>query len=297
MPYGTRRRSMAYVMLILMDYLQAIILSIVEGITEFLPISSTGHMILVSKLLNIAQTDFVKSFEIIIQLGSIFAIIFLYWKTISKNKEVWKKIITAFIPTAIIGFFLYRIIKTLFLGNSIITLFALFIGGLLLILLEKTHKSSTFPHGIVSSPNEQNFQKVLDKEKDCHNDSIEKISFKNAFLIGIFQSISVIPGVSRSAATIIPALILGTKRGTAVEFSFLLAIPTMLAATTLDVVKSKSFFTFSEYSILITGFIGSFLVAILAVKFLLNFIKNHTFVLFGIYRIILAIIFGLFMLK
>lgn len=257
-----------------MDYLQAVILSVVEGLTEFLPVSSTGHLVLASKLLNIAQTDFVKSFEIIIQLGSISAIIFLYRKILVKNKEVWKKIVIAFIPTAIIGFFFYKIIKTLFLGNPIITLFALFIGGVLLILLEKIHK-----------------------EKDRHKDSIEKISIKNAFLIGIFQSISVIPGVSRSAATIISALFLGTKRGTAVEFSFLLAIPTMFAATTLDVVKNKFSFTLSEYSTLAIGFIGSFLVAIFAVKFLLNFIKKHTFVLFGIYRIILAIIFGLFMLK
>ena len=118
-----------------MDFLQAIILSIVEGLTEFLPISSTGHLVLASKLLNIMQTDFVKSFEIIIQLGAIFAIIFLYWQTIIKNKEVWKRIIIAFIPTAIIGFFLYKIIKTFLIGNPTVTLFALFIGGVLLILL------------------------------------------------------------------------------------------------------------------------------------------------------------------
>lgn len=257
-----------------MNYLQAVILSIVEGLTEFLPISSTGHLVLASKLLQIEQTDFVKSFEIIIQLGSIGAIIFLYWKTLIKNREIWKRIIAAFIPTAIVGFILYKIIKTFFLGNPAITLMALFIGGVLLILLEKIHK-----------------------EKDHHKNSIEKISIKNAFIIGVFQSISIIPGVSRSAATIIPALFLGTKRKTAVEFSFFLAIPTMLAATTLDIVKSKFAFTFSEYSILATGLIGSFIVAVLAVKFLLGFIEKHTFIPFGFYRIILAIIFGLFMLK
>lgn len=257
-----------------MDYLQAIILSIVEGITEFLPISSTGHLVLASKILGITQTEFVKSFEIIIQLGSIFAIVFLYWKTLAKNFDIWKRIIAAFIPTAIIGFILYKIIKNLLLGNPIITLLALFIGGVFLILLEKIHK-----------------------EKDHHKDSIEKLSIKNAFLIGLFQSISVIPGVSRSAATIIPALFLGTKRKTAVEFSFLLAIPTMLAATILDITKSEFSFTPSELSILITGFIGSFIVAIIAVKFLLRFIQNHTFIPFGIYRIVLAIVFGLFMLK
>lgn len=257
-----------------MDYLQAIILSVVEGLTEFLPISSTGHMVLASKLLNIAQTDFIKSFEIIIQLGSIFAVIFLYWNTIFKNKKLWKKIITAFIPTAIIGFIFYKTIKTLLLGNPAITLYALLIGGVLLILMEKIHK-----------------------ERDHHVDDIEKVSFRNAFLIGIFQAFSIIPGVSRSAATIIPALFLGTKRKTAVEFSFLLAIPTMLAATTLDLVKSEFSFSLSQYSILITGFIGAFIVAIFAIKFLLNFIKKHTFIPFGIYRIILAIAFWLFVLK
>lgn len=255
-----------------MDYLQAIILASIEGLTEFLPISSTGHLVLASKLLNIVQTDFVKSFEIIIQFGSIGAIIFLYWNTISKNKKVWKKIITAFIPTAIIGFFLYKIIKTFFIGNPVITLLALLIGGFLLIFLEKIYK-----------------------EKDHHKDSIEEISIKNAFLIGVFQSISVIPGVSRSAATIIPALFLGTKRKTAVEFSFLLAIPTMLAASLFDIVKSNFSFTLYEYSILLVGLTGAFIVAIFAVKFLLSFIKNHTFVPFGIYRIILAIIFWFFM--
>jgi undecaprenyl-diphosphatase len=257
-----------------MSYLHALILSIIEGLTEFLPISSTGHMVLVSKLLNIMQTDFVKSFEIIIQLGAIFAIIFLYWKTISRNINVWKKVFTAFIPTAIIGFILYKIIKTFLLGNSMVTLLALLIGGILLIISEKIYK-----------------------EQAHHADSIEDISYRNAFLIGLFQSISVIPGVSRSAATIIPALLLGTKRKSAVEFSFLLAIPTMFAASGLDLIKSQFSFSLSEYSILAVGFIGSFVVAIIAVKFLLNFIKKHTFIPFGIYRIILALIYGFFMLK
>jgi len=257
-----------------MDYLHAIILSIIEGITEFLPISSTGHMVLASKLLSIVQTDFVKSFEIIIQLGAIFAIIFLYWKTITKNLDVWKKIITAFIPTAIIGFLLFKIIKNYLLGNSLITVIALLVGGILLIILEKIYK-----------------------EKEHHAENIEKISYKNAFLVGVFQSISVIPGVSRSAATIIPALFLGAKRKTAVEFSFLLAIPTMFAASGLDIIKSNFSFTPLEYSVLAVGFIGSFLVAILTVKFLLNFIKKHTFIPFGIYRIILAVVFWLVVLR
>jgi len=257
-----------------MNLIHAIILSIVEGITEFLPISSTGHMVLAAKLLNIQETDFVKSFEIIIQLGAILAIVTLYWNTISKNINVWKKVITAFIPTGIIGFVLYKIIKNVLLGNPIITVYALLIGGILLILLEKIYK-----------------------EKDHHVDNMEKISYKNAFLIGLFQSVSIIPGVSRSAATIIPALLLGTKRKTAVEFSFLLAIPTMLAATSLDLIKSSFSFTMPEYFILAIGLIVSFIVALFTVKFLLDFIKKHTFIPFGIYRIVLAIFFWITILR
>jgi undecaprenyl-diphosphatase len=257
-----------------MNLIHAIILSIIEGITEFLPISSTGHMVLAAKLLNIQETNFVKSFEIIIQLGAILAIMVLYWNTISKNLNIWKKVIAAFIPTGIIGFVLYKIIKNVLLGNPVITVYALLIGGVLLILLEKIYK-----------------------EKDHHVDNIEKISYKNAFLIGLFQSVSIIPGVSRSAATIIPALLLGTKRKAAVEFSFLLAIPTMLAATSLDLIKSSFSFTMPEYFILAIGLIVSFVVALFAVKFLLDFIKKHTFIPFGIYRIVLAIVFWLTVLK
>lgn len=257
-----------------MNYFDALILSIVEGITEFLPISSTGHLILTSELLKIQQTDFVKSFEIIIQLGAIFAIVFLYWNRVITHREIWKKVIIGFIPTMIVGLLLYKTIKQFLIGNAYITLLALFAGGILLIVLE-----------------------LLYKEKDHHADSIEHISYKNAFLIGICQSFAVIPGVSRSASTIIGALFLGTKRVPAVEFSFLLAVPTMLAATVLDLYKTRFSFSQNEYLLLFIGFIGAFVTAVLAVKFLLRFIKNHTFIPFGIYRIILAILFYLFFIS
>ena len=191
-----------------MNLLQALILSIVEGISEFLPISSTGHMILAADILKIAQSNFVKDFEIIIQLGAILAIVVLYWNSLFKSVEVWKRIIVAFIPTGIIGFILFKIIKTYLLGNLYVTLISLFIGGIVLIVLE-----------------------LLYKEKDHHVEDIAKLSFPKAFIIGIIQSIAVIPGVSRSAATIVGAMFLGTKRKAAAEFSFLLAVPTMLAAT------------------------------------------------------------------
>lgn len=256
-----------------MTYLHAIIFSIVEGFTEFLPISSTGHLVLASKLLNISQTEFVKSFEIIIQLGAIMAVVFLYWKTIWTNKKAWKPIIFAFIPTAIVGLIFYKFVKTVLLGNTLVTLYALLIGGIVLIAIE-----------------------YLYKPKGEQITKIEDITIKNAIFIGLFQSISIIPGVSRAAATIIGAMLLKTKRKTAVEFSFLLAIPTMAAATGLDLIKSQFSFTTSEWGILAVGFLGSFIVAIFAVKFLLKFIQNHTFIPFGIYRIILALLFFLLVL-
>jgi len=257
-----------------MNCIQTLFLSAVEGITEFLPISSTGHLILASNFLKISQTEFQKSFEIIIQLGAILAIVFLYWRTLIRNIKVWQRILIAFIPTGILGLTLYKLIKHYLLGNTVIVLISLFIGGILLILLEKIHK-----------------------EKDFHLSDIEKISYKNAFLIGLFQSISMIPGVSRAAATIFGGLFLGLKRKTAVEFSFLLAIPTMLAATVLDLYKSNLSFTSYEFSLLTVGFIGAFITALITVKYFLRFIQNHTFIGFGIYRIILSITFWLLILR
>ncbi len=257
-----------------MDYIQAFLLSVVEGVSEFLPISSTGHLILASNLLQIQQSEFVKSFEIFIQLGAILAVVVLYWKTFFTNMEGWKRVIAAFIPTALIGFVLYKLIKQFLLGNTYVTVGALLIGGILLIVLE-----------------------LLYKKKEHHVDKIEQISYKNAVLIGIAQALAVIPGVSRSAATIISALFLGTKRKAAVEFSFLLAVPTMLAATTLDMAKSSFSFSPYEWSLMLVGFLGAFVTAIFAIRFLLQFIKLHTFIPFGIYRIVLAILFWFFIIK
>jgi len=256
------------------EYYQAIIFSIVEGLTEFLPISSTGHLILTAKLLNIPQTEFVKSFEIIIQLGAIAAIVFLYFKKLTTNIKVLEKILIAFLPTVVIGFTVYRIVKDVLLENPMVTVISLLVGGIALIVLELVYK-----------------------EKEHHADTLEHITRKQAFIIGLSQSISMIPGVSRAAATIVGGLFVGLKRKTAVEFSFLLAVPTMLAATTLDVVQSEFAFTTHELSLLAVGFIGSFIVAIIAVKFLLKFIQNNTFIPFGIYRIVIALLFWIFVLQ
>lgn len=257
-----------------MEYYQAVIQAIVEGITEFLPISSTGHLVLSARLMGISQTEFVKSFEIIIQLGSILAIVFLYWKTLFVQRKVWKPILIAFLPTAILGFTLYKIIKGYLIGNEMITVAALFIGGIILILIELKHKEH---------------ENALEK--------IEDISPKQALLIGLAQSVAMIPGVSRSAATIIGGLLLKLKRKTAVEFSFLLAVPTMISATGYDLIKTRFAFSSYEYSVLAVGFIGAFIVAIFTIKFLLKYIEKNNFIPFGIYRIVLAILFFLFVLN
>lgn len=258
-----------------MNLLQSLILSAVEGLSEFLPISSTGHLILASEVLKIEQNNFVKDFQIIIQLGAILAVVILYWRSFLMNKDMIFKILIAFIPTAIVGLTLFKIIKNYLLGNTEITLISLFTGGVILIILE-----------------------LLYKEKDHHAGKIEDVNLKQAFFIGVAQSISIIPGVSRSAATIIGGLFLGLKRKTAVEFSFILAVPTIAAATGLDILKSNlSAYSSNEYLMLAVGFTGSFVFALISIKFLIGFIKTHTFIPFGIYRIITSILFWLLIIK
>jgi undecaprenyl-diphosphatase len=251
-----------------MNYLQSIIISVIEGLTEFLPISSTGHMILASEIMKISQSEFVKSFEIIIQLGAILAVVVLYWRRFLEGIRIWKVLLAAFLPAGILGFVLYKLIKHYLLGNVYVVLSALFIGGIVFIILEKYYSS-----------------------KELRIGEIKDLSLKNAFIIGLFQSVSMIPGVSRAASTIFGGLIVGLDRKSAVEFSFLLAVPTMMAATALDLVKSNFHFSVSEISILLVGFIGAFVTALFAVKFFLEYIKKHNFIPFGIYRIIISIVF------
>lgn len=253
--------------------IDSIILGIVEGITEFLPVSSTGHLILASRLLGLGQTDFLKSFEIAIQLGAIFSIVFLYWKTIIKDFEALKRIFVAFIPTAIIGLALYKIFKEYFFSDTIVV-YSLFIGGIIIIIFE-----------------------LFYKEKQGAENEIKEISYKKSFLIGVFQSIAIIPGVSRSAATIVGGLSMGIKRKTIVEFSFLLAVPTMLCATAYDLVKSAPRFAPGDFSSLLIGFIVSFVVALFAVKWLLKYIQKNNFIAFGVYRIVIALLFFFLFLK
>jgi len=262
-----------------MTIFHGLVLGIIEGLTEFLPISSTAHLILVGEWLKIPSTDFLKTFEISIQLGAILAVAILYWKKIWSSWDLIGKIIVAFIPTAIIGLIFYKIVKNYLLDNNYIIASALIIGGIILIGFEKYHSQK------ITGKNLTNDGANVD-------DQIEPLSYKQAATIGVFQSLAIIPGVSRAGATIIGGLSLGIKRKEIVEFSFLLAIPTMIAATGLDLLKSRdilSGLTGSELSIWLIGFIASFATALIGVRFFIYYVQKNNFILFGWYRIVLGL--------
>lgn len=247
-----------------MSLIQTIIISIVEGVTEFLPISSTGHLILTSHLLGLTQTEFMKSFEIIIQFGAILAVVAIYFKKLISNLDLSLNILAAFIPTALIGFLFYDFIKGNLIGNNWVVIVSLFIGGIAMLI----------------------FEYFIVKTKT------RKLRTTDYLILGLFQSISVIPGVSRAFATIFGGMLLGMNRKNATEFSFLLAIPTMAGATALDLAKTDIFnWSSGQISTLTIGFITSFMVAFIVVKWLIKYIQTHDFKIFGWYRIAVAIIF------
>lgn len=254
------------------DIFKAVILGIVEGITEFLPISSTGHLILVNQFISF-NDQFTKMFDIVIQLGAILSVVVLFRrelfpfgrsKAIEDTFALWKKIIIGVLPAIFIGFLLDEHIERLFFNPATVAM-ALLLGGMVLIFLENHHKS--------------------DKIK-----SLSSLSYKTAFFIGIIQCIAMIPGTSRSAATIIGAMLLGCSRVVAAEFSFFLAIPTMFAASAYSLLKTGLNLTYSEILVLIIGFVISFITAWLAIAGFIRFISKNNFKPFGYYRIILGII-------
>ena len=253
-----------------MNIFQSLILGIVEGITEFLPISSTAHLILASRLLGLGQTDYLKSFEVTIQLGAILAVVSLYLKRLWTDWNTNLRIAVAFLPAGVLGFFLYRFIRGVLFENVLITLAALVGGGILLIAFEKWH------HG-----------------KEGGEANLAVMPLRKAFLIGVFQSLAVVPGVSRAAATIAGGLVAGLSRHATVELSFLLAIPTMAAATAFDLYKNAGAFSLDEFQLLVAGFVTAFAAARFSISFLLHYISHHTFIPFGIYRILAAAAFWL----
>lgn len=250
-----------------MTTFQAIILAIIEGAAEFLPISSTGHMILASAMMKLQDIEFVKTFEIVIQLGAIMAVVVLYIKRFFVSIDIYLKLIAAFIPTGVIGILAYKTVKT-YLFNPFIVSAALIVGGVFLILLDKWTEN-----------------KKSDYEK------VEAISYLGAMKIGLFQSLAMIPGVSRSAASIFGGVYAGFDRKLATEFSFLLAIPTMFAASGKDLWESKDMIDIENIKLLLIGGAVAFVVALIAVKWFVAFVQKYGFKHFGYYRIALGLLF------
>jgi len=253
-----------------MNIIESIILGIVQGFTEFLPISSTGHLIVTSSLFGLDQTASTKAFEVIIQFASILAVVFNYKDKFTLKKiELWKKIILAFIPIGVVGFLFAKQIKMLFSIEIVAIMFIM--GGIVFLIIEKYYKK---------------------KEHFIHD--IEQITYKQAFFIGIAQIFALIPGTSRAGSTIVGAILVGLNRRASAEFSFLLALPVMCATTGYDIVKHYKDFTDTNLIVLGFGFVTSFIVAYLTIKLFLKFLENFTFVFFGIYRILLGLILLIF---
>lgn len=268
----------------LIEILKVIVLGIVEGITEWLPISSTGHLILVDEFLKLKATDdFKEMFDVVIQLGAILAVIVIYFKKLwpidkenTNNKLVWNKdklilwgkILIACIPAAIIGILFDDVIDKVFYNPYVVSI-TLIIYGIAFIVIEMLHKGKEF--------------KIT---------TLGKMSIKTALIIGAFQVLALIPGTSRSGATIVGAMLIGTDRTTAAEFTFYLAIPVMLGASLLKMAKfflGGGVLGLSEVVYLLVGMAVAFVVSIIVIKFLMSYIKKHDFKVFGIYRIILGI--------
>ncbi|MBR2710914.1 MAG: undecaprenyl-diphosphate phosphatase [Bacilli bacterium] len=266
----------------MIEIIKAILFGIVEGITEWLPISSTGHMILLNDLIKLNVTDeFYSMFEVVIQLGAILAVVLIYFKEIfpwgfGKNKNdtkktlnLWGKILVACIPAAVLGLLLDDWLDE-HLYNSVVVALALIIYGIIFIIIER--------------------KKVGTRKTK----SIDDISYKQAFQVGMFQLLSLVPGTSRSGSTIIGGLLVGLDRKVAATFTFFLAIPVMVGASLLKILKyflkTGTVFTSLEWSILIVGCIVAFIISIVVIKFLMNYIKKHDFQVFGWYRIVLGIL-------
>jgi undecaprenyl-diphosphatase len=250
-----------------MSYIQAIIIAIIEGLTEFLPVSSTGHMILADSLMAIQDKEFAKTFEIVIQLGAIMAVLLIYIKRFFVGLDIYMKLFVAFLPTGIIGILAYKTIKH-YLFNPFTVSISLIVGGAVLILLDK-----------------------WSEQKKSEYKEIEDITYKGAVKIGLIQCVSMVPGVSRAAATIFGGVFSGFDRKQAAEFSFLLAIPTMFAASGYDLLKEKDNIHSDDITILLLGAFVAFLVAIVAVKGFIAFLNKYGFKHFGYYRIVLGVLF------
>jgi undecaprenyl-diphosphatase len=247
-----------------MTLVHAVVLGIVEGLTEFLPISSTAHLIMTSRLLGLQQTEFLKFFEVFIQVGAIFAVVFLYFKEFF-NLKLIKQLLCSFIPTAIVGFLLYKIIKTVFFEANMLISFSLIIIGVAFIIVERM--------------------------KLKEHKSIAQMSLQTAVFIGLAQSLAVVPGVSRAGIIILVMMLLGFKRDESAQYSFMLALPTLAAAALLDVVKMRNMrLSLNEIEMVVVGTGVAFVVAYLSMRWFVGFLQKRKLTIFGIYRIIVGII-------
>ncbi len=252
-----------------MTIYDSIILGIVEGITEYLPVSSTAHLFLTGQLLGLEQNDFTTAYEIIIQMAPIFSVMLIYWERLFQSKELWVKLIIAFIPTGAVGFLFHDYIEAMFSANSTIAL--MIVTGVAFLLIEYFYR-----------------------EKDHHASDLEDVTIKQSIYIGLFQVLALVPGVSRSGSTILGAMLVGLKRDVAMNFSFLLAIPTMGAASGYMLLKEYSNLSMEHFWLLAVGFIVSFLVGWVAVKAFLAIVSRYSFTPFGIYLIASGLLFGIF---
>ncbi|VAX08356.1 Undecaprenyl-diphosphatase [hydrothermal vent metagenome] len=249
-----------------MDILQAIILGIIEGITEFLPVSSTGHLIVASSWLSIEQTETNKAFEVIIQFSAILAVVANYKdKFTFAHRALWMKVALAFIPLGLVGFLFHHQIKEFFTVSIVGTMFI--IGGIVFLIVEYFYQESS-----------------------AHVEEVEQLTYKQAFLIGIAQVFALVPGTSRAGASIIGAMLVGLNRKASAEFSFLLALPVLAAAAGFDMLKNYKEFSDGNLIALLAGFVTSFIVAYLTIKLFLRFLQHFTFVGFGVYRIVFGAI-------
>ena len=249
-----------------MDIFQAIILGIVEGATEFLPISSTGHLIVVADWLGMKQTEANTAFEVIIQLAAILAVVFNYKEKFTLQKiDLWTKVFVAFLPIGIVGFIFSHQVKALFSVPVVATMFI--VGGIVFLILEHFYK-----------------------EQNHTTTEVEEVTMKQAVWIGIAQVFALIPGTSRAGSTIVGALLVGLSRKAAAEFSFLLAIPVMLATSGYDLLKHYQDFSEANFIALGVGFVTAFIVAYLTMMFFIKFLEKFTFVAFGIYRILFGLL-------
>lgn len=250
-----------------MSYLEAIILAIVEGLTEFLPVSSTGHMIIASGVMGMAPYPFLKTFTVAIQLGAILSVLVLYWKRFFKSFDFYLKLLVAFIPVAIVGLLLDDFIDSLLERVDVIG-YTLILGGIFFLFVDKIFKATEV-------------------------NGRDEVSYKSAFRIGLFQLIALLPGVSRSASTIIGGLFQKLNKTTAAEFSFFLAVPVMFAATALKLLKfytSGEQFGSHEIGLLAVGNVIAFIVGAVAIRTFISFLTKHGFKWFGVYRIIVGVI-------